>query len=375
MDALILSCGTGGGHNAAGQAILEILQRRGHHAVMFNPYGMKGRRLAGRIDKAYLSVAKSAPHVFGAVYALGNEIRKWPGRSPVYHVNHALTNEMQEYLRNHPVDVVIMPHLFPAEIFTNMKCHGMEIPKTVFVATDYVCIPFTEETECDAYIVPSRELIRDFADRGIPREKIFPLGIPTRSSFAENLSKEEAKRRLMLALDKKYILVAGGSMGGGTIEKVIQRLMEELHRLPDTGLLVVCGSNEKLYHRFFQKQNERVRVIGFTKELWLYMKAADVFVTKPGGLSSTEAAVSRIPIVHAGAIPGCESYNEEYFTGHGMSVTFSSGEDLVQTMEKLLYDEAAYHHMMEMQKRYVNPNAAEDICVFLEEMLSQNGKM
>ena len=105
------------------------------------------------------------------------------------------------------------------------------------------------------------------------------------------------------------------------------------------------------------------------------MKAADVFVTKPGGLSSTEAAVSRIPIVHAGAIPGCESYNEEYFTGHGMSVTFSSGEDLVQTMEKLLYDEAAYHHMMEMQKRYVNPGAAEDICVFLEQMLSKDGKM
>lgn len=75
MEALILSCGTGGGHNAAGRAMLEALERRGHRAAMFNPYTLKSETAALRIDNAYIRVAQRAPRAFGAIYGLGN---LWP---------------------------------------------------------------------------------------------------------------------------------------------------------------------------------------------------------------------------------------------------------------------------------------------------------
>ena len=65
---------------------------------------------------------------------------------------------MEEYLSRNHFDIIITTHLFPAEILTCMKQKGIHIPKTVFIATDYTCIPFTEETECDAYIIPSDKL-------------------------------------------------------------------------------------------------------------------------------------------------------------------------------------------------------------------------
>ena len=101
MDALILSCGTGGGHNSAGKAVLEELERRGHHVTMLNPYTLKSTKLSGNIDRTYISTVKRAPHIFGAVYKIGDLYRRLPFRSPVYFVNHAMNSILQEYLNNH----------------------------------------------------------------------------------------------------------------------------------------------------------------------------------------------------------------------------------------------------------------------------------
>ena len=91
---------------------------------------------------------------------------------------------MEEYLARNHVDVIISTHLFPAEILTCMKQKGIHIPKTIFIATDYTCIPFTEETDCDAYVIPSEQLKQEFINRGLPGEKLYALGIPVSRRFS-----------------------------------------------------------------------------------------------------------------------------------------------------------------------------------------------
>lgn len=179
----------------------------------------------------YIATAQKAPRAFGAVYEAGELYRRLPFRSPVYYANQAMISQMEEYLGANHFDVVIMPHLFPAEIMTNMKRRGMDIPGTMFLATDYCCIPFTEETDCDAYVVPGEELADEFAGRGIPREKIYPLGIPVDRSF------RAGRRRSVPVLSgvhcqfgKRYILIAGGSIGAGKIDKLIGLLLERAER-------------------------------------------------------------------------------------------------------------------------------------------------
>ena len=158
MEALILSCGTGGGHNSAASAISEELTRRGHRATVLNPYELRSKKMAEKINNFYIKPVQKAPTVFGAVYNAGQLYRRLPVRSPVYFANYGMISPMEEYLSRNHFDIIITTHLFPAEILTCMKRKGIHLPKTVFIATDYTCIPFTEETECDAYICPSDKL-------------------------------------------------------------------------------------------------------------------------------------------------------------------------------------------------------------------------
>ncbi len=200
-----------------------------------------------------------------------------------------------------------------------MKQQVFQIPKTIFVATDYVCIPFTEETDCDAYVIPSDKLNEAFINCGLPGEKLFPLGIPVRRCFLKKETRQEVCMRLGLAPDKRYILVAGGSMGGGGIKKVIQMLADEIIRYKNTELIVLCGSNQQMYNELNETALSHVKVMGFASDMAGYLKAADLFITKPGGLSSTEAAVCGTPIIHIAPILGCETYNARFFSDHGMS--------------------------------------------------------
>ena len=368
MDALILSCGTGGGHDAAAKALMEELKRRGHYVVMLNPYTLKSAKLAEKIDSTYINVVVKRPKLFGFIYKLGEFYQRLPFRSPVYHVNRGMVTIMRDFLSKNRFDVIITTHLFPAEILTNMKSRGIKLPATVYVATDYACIPFTEETECDAYVVPSEDRIDEFAGTGVPRDRIFPFGIPVQSSFMDTESRDEARKRLGLRTDRHYILITGGSMGGGGITGVVEKLKKRVAGMKDTELIIICGSNRKLYKRLKTEDHPKMKVIGFTDDMAGYMRAADLFITKPGGLSSTEAAVSGVPIVHMEPIPGCETVNAEFFSKNGMSISVGdSGLAIGRAVSDLRRRENR-DSMIKRQQPIREQNAAERICDLAERM-------
>lgn len=368
MDALILSCSTGGGHNAAAAAIKEALTLRGHHAVMLDPYELAGKNLDRKVGNTYIKIAQKTPRLFGVIYKLGDEYRRLPIRSPVYAVNKGMLGKMQAYLQDHPFDVIFTTHIFPGEILANMKNKGVSLPKRIFVATDYVCVPFTEEIDCDYYVTPGKALNPDFVRRGIPKEKLVPAGIPVRQSFCADISREEALEELGLDPQNRYLLLSGGSMGAGLIGKTVGLLCRHLQEQPSCRLIVICGNNEKLMEqlRADYGMDPRVILIGTTDRMALYMKGCDAFLSKPGGLSSTEAAVSGIPLIHISPIPGCENKNMEFFQQCGMSLAIGSRiEELPAALEKL--PELA-PQMRANQKKYINAAAAEDICKFAESI-------
>lgn len=371
MEALILSCGTGGGHNSAARAIREELQRRGHQARMLNPYTLHSKELAQKIDSTYITMVQKSPRLFGVVYRAGQLFRKLPGRSPVYYVNRGMVPIMNTYLRKHRFDVVITTHLYPAEILTNLKDRGLPIPPTIYVSTDYVCIPFTEETNCDAYVIPAADLTADYTRRGIPAEKLHPFGIPTSRAFVSPETPAQARARLHLDPDKRYVLVAGGSMGGGTIRRTVLALQKALADMPGTALLMICGNNRGLYEELAPQQGESFLVVGHTGDMAGYMRAADLFVTKPGGLSSTEAAVCGIPLLHAAGIPGCETYNANYFAGHGMSLVCKKPADTAARVKDLLAHPETGAEMVRRQHELFDGAAVARICDFAQTLAAR----
>lgn len=374
MEALILSCGTGGGHNAAGKAIEEELILRGHKAVMINPYNLAGDKLPKRVDGAYIKLATDAPNAFGLMYSLGEAVRRLPGSSPIYWANGLMAQRMEEYLSAHNYDVIIMPHLFPAEILTFLKRRGKRVPKMVFIATDYSCIPFTEETDCDYFVIPSSLLKEDFIRRGIPEDKLLPLGIPVSRSFTEDLTKAQAKTMLSLEADRNYILLSGGSIGAGGMQETVQSIKDEIIKDPSYALIVICGSNSRLYEQLSEKYAHDSQIIPIkrTSRMAWYLKACSVFITKPGGLSSTEAAVSGVPLIHVSPIPGCESINLKFFTQNNMSLDGGrQKEQLIKALSEIK-NEQLINKMINSQKQIINGRSTQDICDFLQTLIQND---
>lgn len=362
MDTLILSCGTGGGHNSAGRAVEQALTARGHSVTFLDPFTLHGPRTAEAVNSAYISMAQRAPHAFGAAYALGNAVRGLPGKSPVYYANRGMASILRQYLAQRPCDAIVMPHLFPAEVLTAMKRQGLPVPRTFFVATDYTCIPFTEETECDFYITPSPKLTEEFAGRGIPREKIFPLGIPVSRDFT-NADRAAARERLGLSPEERYILTAGGSIGAGSLRKAVETLLE---CAPGARVAVICGSNRALYERLGRDLGGRCQVLGLTDQMADHMAASDVFVSKPGGLSSTEAAILGTALIHLTPIPGCETRNMDFFAENGMCLPVTHPKRQLPEALNRLSQEPERARLRQNQRACIPQNAAESIADLIE---------
>ncbi len=365
MEALILSCGTGGGHNSACTALVQELSSRGHGVMALNPYMLKGEKTADTVNNAYILLAQKAPAAFGMVYGLGNAYRKLPISSPVYHLNRRMVPLLENYINEKKYDVIATTHLFPAEIITHMKRQGKTVPTTFFIATDYTCIPFTEETDCDFYVIPSPELTDEFVSRGILKERILPLGIPVQRQFREKVDRIELRRSLGLETDKKYILIAGGSIGAGQIEEIVPMLLR--HYDDSVRLIVVCGNNPSLYQSLERLYSERCILLSYTEHMASYMRCCDLFLSKPGGLSSTEAAVVGTALIHITPIPGCETRNMDFFARNGMCLAVSSPKRQLLFACDKLFDETNRQRMRENQSRIVPANAASDICDLMEK--------
>ena len=372
MKALILSCNTGEGHNSAGRAIAEAMTWQGDEAYVMDYLTLAGEGVSRLVGDGNVQIVKKTPKLFGLVYKLGMLFSKLVKKSPVYYVNGRMAKYLNQYLKEHPVDVLVMPHLYPAETITYMKRKGMKLPLTVAVMTDYTCIPFCEETDVDYYIAPHESLIKPCVRRGLPKEKLVPLGIPVSRICRREISKEAAREKLLLSPVKKYILVAGGSMGAGDMKKMVECLLKATK---EEELIIICGSNTKVENQLKKAfgSEKRARILGFTTQMNLYMKACDVLFTKPGGLTSTEGAVAGIPMVHTDPIPGCETANRKFFGKLGMSVFARTVKGQVQAGIRLLYDEQASDKMRENQQKNINKMAADDICEFIRNHIKEGG--
>ena len=373
MEILIMTCGTGGGHNAAARAMQAQLTMDGHRVTVLNPYDLKDDRLSKGIDLLYIRMVQRSPRLFGMIYRLGNLYRRLPFRSPVYHVNGRMAPVLEKYLEEHSFDALLMTHLYPAEMVTRLRRLGAALPPTVFIATDYTCIPFTEETECGHLAIPSEKLVKEYTRRGIPREKLWITGIPTHPCFRERMTGRQAKERLGLDEKRSYVLVCGGSMGAGSIKRIAAIVNRWCERRENFCPIIMCGSNRKLYRSLRKRYGHRMILLSYTEEMDLYMKASELVLTKPGGLSSTETAVAQIPMIHITPIPGCETKNMKYFVRQGMSLGVKHpGRGLEKAMDRLL-QEPCRETMKKRQQDGVNGQAARTIEEYLVREERTNG--
>lgn len=365
MRILILSCNTGQGHNSAGMAVQEELERRGIPCAMKDALSFARGNSSRTISGAYIGMATKAPAAFGGLYRLGDLISSSRWKSPVYFANARYAKPLKAYIESGGFTAVITPHLFPAETLTCLRRGGLSIP-CYAIATDYTCIPFWEETELDGYFLPHEDLIPEFEKKRLPRKKLIPTGLPVSGRYLEPVDRREARERLGLPADAPIFLVMTGSMGFGNVLSLSQSLL--LASTEPAKIVILTGNNEPLkaqIDRDFAGES-RVTTIPFTRDVPLYMAACDVLLTKPGGLTSTEAAVLGVPLVHTRPIPGCETKNARFFSSRGLSLFAEEPEEAAAAAARLAADPDLREQMRRRQRETIPHDAAGAIVSFLE---------
>ena len=362
--ALILSCNTGQGHNTAARAILAELESRGIACEMQDALSFASQFISNAVCGIYNKATIRIPGVLGAGISTAKLTDKvFKKNSPCYVANLPYAAKLFRYIKENDFDTVIMPHVFPAEALTwaERRLPDKDVLRTCFVATDYCYPPFLSETELDLYFIPHEDLRESFVAAGVPREKIVVSGIPVAADFRAALTKEEARAQLGIPMDEKLLLVMTGSMGYGNTEELVAKLLEKLP--PKTRVYVMGGNNEKMKKalRTAHAGDARLTVLDFTTEVSRYLAASDLLFSKPGGLSSTEAIVRGIPLLHTRPIPGWEQENIKFFRAHGMADYGENEEALVTKALFLLANPHRCEEMVEAQRQHARPFAAKDI--------------
>lgn len=366
MRILVLSCNTGEGHNSCGKAIMDVLLSRGVDCEMQDALACLSPSFSKFICDWFVRIYRYAPKLFNAGYTMLEKTCPAPDEMlPIYEGLALGAKKLKENILAGDFDAVICTHTISGMMLSETrKKYSLTIP-SYFVSTDYTCHPTAEHCEMDGYFIPDESLIDEFLLAGLPREKLIPTGIPIRQPFFTDLKKEVAREQLGLPGEGTVVLLMCGSMGCGPIERIALEVSSQLAE-GDT-LVAVCGSNKKLYETLEKSASDKLRVLGFTTQVPEYMDASDLIITKPGGLSSTEAATKGLPMVFINTVGGCEQRNLDFFTGRGFATGSDKAEDVIELAVQMASDKEKLAEASQALKQRFHSNGAVMIADLVTE--------
>lgn len=362
MRVLILSCNTGEGHNSCAVSLKEYFSAQGASCDVTDALAFLSERMSRFISNWHTRIYRHFPFLFRSGYRFAEE---HPGifreQSEVYRLLTSGAGRLYRLLRDGQYDTVICTHVFAAFMMEVLLKEHPKMWKTCFLATDYTCSPHGSGHALDWYFIPDDDLAEDFIRSGIPAEKLVGTGIPVRMEFQKRNDRERAKLDLGLASNCRHLLVMCGSMGCGPIQKVVEHLVSILPE--NAAVSVICGTNNRLRQTMEKQfaQNPRVKIWGYVNQVPLMMDSADLYLTKPGGISVTEAAVKRLPMAFVDAVAGCEAYNMRYFMDRGGAVTADTPKELADACVRLLSDGQQLEAMSTCLEALHMGNASEKI--------------
>ena len=363
---LILSASVGAGHLRAAEAVEVALRQTHPDATVRNVDVLEMtnalfRRVYGKL---YLDLVNKAPHALGYFYDLMDQ----PSKSG-HHRGDRLRLAVErlnlrgfvKFLRAEPWDVVINTHFLPAEIVAALRQRGeIALPQTT-ATTDFETHRLWVNQPCDRYFTATEEGARYLRHWGIPAQDVEVTGIPIHPVFSEPKDRAACLAKHGLAADRPVVLQLSGGFGVGPIAKLFEALLAVERPIQ---LVTITGRNEALrdeLNRIAPPERHRVKVMGFTTEIDELMLAADLVVSKPGGLTTSEVLARGAAMVIVNPIPGQESRNSDYLLENGAAVKVNNTATLAYKVDALLGNPARLDQVRANVRRIARPRAAFDV--------------
>jgi len=366
---LFLSASVGEGHTAAAQAVCAALREQSSQTrcEVVDSYRYASQVFHKVASNGYIGIVKVLPQLYKFVYDQAERATKVSSFKKWLHRYTAVN--LRQLVSTMRPDVVVCTHAFPCGVMAEYKREFSDAPPVVGIVTDFVVHPFWIHRNIDGYAVATPAMRQMLIARGVPEGRIAVTGIPVDARFGRSVSKREVRRRLGIDVDRTTLLLMGGGLGIGPLEKSVVGL----DRLRcDFQTVVVVGKNPALERRLkatARTLRHPMTVVGFVPNVFDYMRAADVLVSKPGGLTSSESLAAELPIVMLKPLPGQEERNTRYLEDSGVGIRVQTSKELVHELDRLLGDPEALEQMRVAARRLAKPFAAQAVAEMIASLV------
>lgn len=363
---LVLSASVGAGHLRAAQAVELALRETYPDATVRNIDVLDLTNSAFRriYGKSYLELVNRAPHLLGHLYDMLDQPSR-SGKNRGDRIRLALEKlnlrKFLRLLRDEPWDLAINTHFLPAEIIASLRKKGeIDLPQ-VTVTTDFETHRLWVNQPCDHYFTATDEGALYLQHFGIPAGDITTTGIPIHPNFLRRPDRATCLAKHGLAGDRPIVLQLAGGFGVGPIENLYRAVLDVQQPVQ---VVAVAGKNEELKHKLAEiavPDRHRAKVMGFTSEIDELMAVADIVVSKPGGLTTSEVLARGSAMAIVNPIPGQETRNADYLLESGAAIKANQPCTLTSKLTHLLKNPERLAAMKANAARIGKPNAAFDV--------------
>lgn len=355
---LLLYISISSGHHRAALALegaLRILDP-GVEILNINSLNYTNPLVEKVINRTYMGIIKNNPEVWEYLY---DNPKVYRNISKLRDLTHRFNSgKLKTLLDDFKPDVIACTQAFPCGMVADYKnSFGLSVP-LIGVLTDCTPHSYWLFDSVDYYIVNSEIAMNKLVENGISRDRIRTFGIPIDPKFTNKLNAEEIMSKIGLSKGIPTILIMGGGQGLGPIPEVVFSLNKISRQVQ---MLIVAGTNERLFHWLDKKKSTfRMRsfIYGYVSNIDELMAVATLIITKPGGLTISEAMTKNLPMIIIRPIPGQEAKNTEYLLKEGVAIKTDSPRDVGILIEALLNQPAKLEHMRQNAKRIATPNSA-----------------
>lgn len=362
---LVLSASVGAGHLRAAQAVELALKELAPDATVQNLDVLDFTNAAFRrvYAQSYLDLVNRAPHLLGYFYDLLDKqpIKRGSSDKLRMLIQKLNLRKFMTFLRAEPWDLIVNTHFLPAEMIASLRRKRVIKTPQFTVTTDFETHRLWVNQPCDHFFTATEEGAINLAHWGIPSNIITVTGIPIHPSFSRPSDRSTYLAKHGLKGDRPIILQLAGGFGVGPIEELFRAVLSVNTAIE---LVVVTGRNEKLRKKLAEKEKHplhRVHVIGFTNEIHELMMAADLVMTKPGGLTTSEALACGVAMIVVNPIPGQESRNSDFLLENGAAIKMNNLATLSYKLTGLLKQPDRIRQLKQNAKLLGKPDAAFQI--------------
>lgn len=363
---LILYAPLGAGHGKAAKAIAEAF------ALKYPDIEVKNINV---LDFAFEIFRQGLPWAFVFFNSKTPFLYKWIYRyynsqSPYRSLNNISSAILEKsrfikFIKEFNPDLIISTNPLPMQLVSKTKEKNIINILSANVCTDFGFHSFWHNVDVNYYFAANEEIKKSLIEHGVQPDKIQVTGIPISSKFSEKLDRGKIINNLGFDISKPILLIVGGRTCYNNLLAIINNIKERNKSLQ---FIIVAGRDKILYKKLKNSEisnDPSVRIFGFVDNLDEYMTAADLILTKAGGLTVSECLAKNLPMVINDIIPGQEEDNVNYAVNHGVGIKADNKKEAINAVNGLLLQPKKLTAMKENCKKIAKPNAAINLADFI----------